>query len=79
MTWRTAAPARRQTFIVLGSRSRNHRAEERAYAFRDGRGRRRFRIRLRPADPDRVRVVMVFVESYESGEDGPMRIVRVGG
>jgi hypothetical protein len=34
-------------------------------------------VRLRPAAPERVRGVTVLVESYDSGEDGPMKTVRV--
>ena len=77
VTWRTAAPARRQTFIVIGRRNRNSLAEQGAFALRDGAGQTRFAVRLRPLDPDRVRFVTVFAESYDSGEDGPLTTVRV--
>jgi hypothetical protein len=79
VTWRTAQPARRQTFIVIGERRRapDGGFDPTAYALEDGGGRTRFRVRLRPAAPDRIVRVTVFVESYDSGEDGPGSTVRV--
>ena len=77
VTWRTAAPARRQTFIVIGLRRRNSMVEADAYELRDGAGQTRFAVVLRPLDPDRVRVVTVFAESYDSGGDEGLTTVRV--
>ena len=73
VTWRTAQPARRQTYIVIGERRRapDGGFDPSAYALEDGGGHTRFRVRLRPTDPDRIVTVTVFVESYDSGEDGP--------
>ena len=79
VTWRTAQPARRQTYIVIGERRRapDGGFDPSAYALEDGGGHTRFRVRLRPTDPDRIVTVTVFVESYDSGEDGPGSTVRV--
>jgi hypothetical protein len=77
VTWRTAGPARRQTFFVFGSASRDDDDPELgAYAVRHGRGRRHFAVRLEAADG--LRWVTVLAEGYDSGGvDGPTKTVRV--
>ena len=79
VTWRTAKPARRQLFIVIGAvrGAPDGGFDPSAYALRPGHGRTRFRVRLRPDAPDRVERITVLVESYDSAVDGPSRTVRV--
>ncbi|HWM10597.1 MAG TPA: hypothetical protein VNO82_14690, partial [Solirubrobacteraceae bacterium] len=79
VTWRTAKPARRQRIFVIGNnfRAADGGFDPTAYEPVNGGGRRRFRVRLRPADPDLIRSVTVLVEGYDSGEDGPVKTVRV--
>jgi hypothetical protein len=64
--WRTAGPARRMYFSVLGRRTlRPAGIDFSATQYRNGRGRARFVARLRPDRPRRVRWVAIVAGSYD--------------
>lgn len=66
--WRTAGPARRMIFYVLGQRTRSDQSIVfSATTVRSGRGRERFSVRLRPDRPRRVRWVVVRAGSFDRG------------
>jgi hypothetical protein len=64
--WRTAGPARRMYFSVLGRWTlRPAGIDFSATRYRSGRGRARFVARLRPDRPRRVRWVAIVAGSYD--------------
>lgn len=64
--WRTAGPARRLLFSVIGTRARSQGSFVRgAFGYARGRGRMRFAVRLRPDRPRRVRWVVLNVGSLD--------------
>jgi hypothetical protein len=83
VTWRTAAPARRQWFFVSAHEARRPSEEFVVIgnnARRRGGGRTSFAVRLRPDRPERLRWVAVVPEGFDAGGvDGPGRVVRVTG
>jgi len=69
--WRTAAPARRQYFLVAGEAKGSEREPvfPGTFAFVRGRGHTRFTVRLRPAARFRVPRVVVLASSDDTGRE----------
>jgi hypothetical protein len=82
VSWRTAAPARRVVFGVMGRRNRRRGREFPlldALGYRFGRGRTRFQVTLRPRRPERVRWVALYAQSRDRERLRHIVIVRVSG
>lgn len=79
VTWRTAAPARRQFFIVQGriARADTEPTDIGAVAVRYGRAHKRFSVRLRPQRPGRYRWVAAFTQGRDGDDSARTPIVRV--
>jgi hypothetical protein len=79
VTWRTAAPARRQFFIVQArtARTDGEPSDVGAVAVRYGHAHTRFSVRLRPQRPSRFRWVAVFGQGRDGGDSARTPIVRV--
>jgi hypothetical protein len=74
VTWRTAGPARRVSYVVFGSPTRRIRPRGGNLppsAWRDGRGERRFRVRLRAAPRARWAILLA------AAKDRPRRNARI--
>jgi hypothetical protein len=81
VTWRTAIPARRASFLVYGASTRRPNIDSRApIEFVEGRGRRRFRQRLMATAGFRIREVTISAFPQDPPFDRGQRevVVRVG-
>ena len=69
VSWHTASPARRASYVVAvrPSRANSGRFVRERFAFTRGRGRTRFTVRLRPPRPDSLHWVTVQGQSIDDG------------
>jgi hypothetical protein len=76
VSWHTASPARRASYVVAAhpSRANSGRYVRERFAFTRGRGRTRFTLRLRPPRPDSLHWVTVQGQSIDDG-----RVTREAG
>jgi hypothetical protein len=81
VSWRTASPARRAYYGVIGLRLRRltvaSLSDPGAFGSVQGRGRTRFTVRLRPRHPAKVHWVAVYSVSRDRGHAPRRVLVRV--